>query len=145
MSRMPGRGTSPGSCVMGSALRGQSWRREWHRIAAERQQLLERGAQFRAKGVEASVRDRDNAFHLDQIDHLAAIAARDEGAYQPDGRQQLRDRRPTDRRGTFCTEQRAIETALLLSAPPDRQRISIGTGVAAPTERQARDDPRRVV
>ena len=42
-------------------------------------------------------------------------------------------------------KQGAIETALLLSAAPDRQRIGIGTGVAARTERQARDDPRRVV
>src|ERR1700751_5525108 len=110
MSRMPGRGVSPSSCVIGSALCGQSWRREWRRVAAERPQLLGRGAKFQPKGVEASVRDRHKAFYFYQIDCLARAAARDEGTYQSDSRQKLRDPGPADRRRNFRTEQGAIET-----------------------------------
>src|SRR5438067_9082619 len=145
MSRMPGRGTSPGSCIIGSALYGKSRRREWYRVAAERQQPLDRGTQFHAKGVEAFVRDRHKSSHLDQIGRLAATVAHDRGAFQPGARKSVRDPGFAYRSGTFRAEQGAIETTLLRSAVPDCQRIGIGTGVAARTERQARDYLRSVV
>src|SRR6476646_1191575 len=116
MSRMPGRGTSPGSRIMCLASCRESGRRERHGIAAERQQPVERRAKLRAKGVEAHVRYRHKSLDLDQMDGSVPIAARKKGAHEPHGGQELRDPFLTDRRRTLRCQQGAVETTFLVCA-----------------------------
>src|SRR5208282_2736060 len=108
-----------------------------YRIAAEGQQAVERAAELHAKAVEAWVRDRHEAFYLDQVEGAAGmLVRRKEGADQPERREDTKDPTATDVRRRFGRQQRAIPAGFLLRAAPDRERIgAIAAGVAASTER----------
>ena len=119
-----------------------------HRVAAERQQAVEPaqvpGTKASRRGSESGTKPSD----LDQVDRLAATAARrEEGASQPGGREQFRDAAAADVARRFpprarCGRDRS--PAARRGRSPARRRCR-QRALPRRAERQPGDDPRRVV
>src|SRR5579862_9095605 len=163
MSRMPGPGTGAAAIVIGSASCGgggadgedklaRARRRQFgggerHGVAAQGQQPIQRPPKLLAKLLKTRIGRRYEPVDLDQrIGRLVMVAGRHKRTAEAKPRQYREHPAAADVRRVFGGEQGAIVAGFPLCTAPNRERIAaVATGVAATAERQAGDNPRRLV